>query len=315
MKEFIEKILRQQIHMEQIDAKKILPLMFTGLYHIYLVEMGSAKWLIAEPLEKIGLAQMRKHQKQIENKLHLNCALYLKQVNYYSKDILLNEGIPFILEQKQIYLPFLGILLSGGAERVLLPIRQISFLTQKLILTALYEKWQRITVTKAAELLLVTKTSVSRCFDEIEFLDIPMLTAKGKSRAISVSEETKSLWEMLEPNMRNPVITAYELKEDLKLENKGGLSALCSYTMLSDNEYPTYAVTKREIQNLSIDRKKLIPAGEQPGCVIQEVGYFINFEHRNRMDPLSVLLALSQDEKQDDRISLSVKEMLEEYVW
>ena len=85
--------------------------------------------------------------------------------------------------------------------------------------------------------------------------------------------------------------------------------------MLSDNEYPTYAVTKREIQNLSIDRKKLIPAGEQPGCVIQEVGYFINFEHRNRMDPLSVLLALSQDEKQDDRISLSVKEMLEEYVW
>jgi len=314
MKEFIEKSLRQPIHITPINIKENLPLIFTGLYHLYSVEMSGVKWVIAEPLEKTGLVQMRKHQRQIEKRLNLNCALYLKQLSSYSKDILLNEGIPFILEEKQIYLPFLGILLSCG-ERTLPPVRQISFLTQKLVLTALYEKWQQITVTKAAEILEITKTSASRCFDEIEWLEIPVLGAKGKARAITVNAERSKLWELIEPKMRNPVITTFALGEDLKLENKGGISALSAYTMLMDNEYSTYAVTKKEIQSLEINHKKLVPEGEQPKCVIQETGYFINFKKKNLMDPLSVMLSLSEDEKRDDRVMMAVREMLEEYVW
>jgi hypothetical protein len=33
-------------------------------------------------------------------------------MNYYSRDKMLEEGIPFIWENKQIYMPFLGILLQ-----------------------------------------------------------------------------------------------------------------------------------------------------------------------------------------------------------
>ena len=47
--------------------------------------------------------------------------------------------------------------------------------------------------------------------------------------------------------MRNPVIARYELQEDIKLIKKAGMSALCEYSLLSDNDYPTHAVTKREM--------------------------------------------------------------------
>lgn len=181
----------------------------------------------------------------------LYTGLYLKNLNSYSKDIMLNEGIPFVVEGKQIYLPFIGVLLAREADRKLTPISQISYLTQKLLIIDLYEKWREMTVTKIAE--------------------------------------------------------------DLKLEVKAGMSALCEYSMLEDNSFPTYAITKKELQKLQIKKKQLVPKGEEKGCVIQELGYYINFQKRNVVNPLTVLLSLSDEEKTDDRVSLSVEELDDDY--
>ena len=85
--------------------------------------------------------------------------------------------------------------------------------------------------------------------------------------------------------------------------------------MLEDNKFPTYAITKKEIQTLQIKKKQLVPKGEEKGCVIQELGYYINFQKRNLVDPLTVLLSLSDEEKADDRVRISIEEMLKEYVW
>lgn len=45
---------------------------------------------------------------------------------------------------------------------------------------ALYENWKDMSVTKIAECLGVTKMSVTRCFDELEYLEMPVLAMKGK---------------------------------------------------------------------------------------------------------------------------------------
>jgi hypothetical protein len=55
----------------------------------------------------------------------------------------------------------------------------------------LYENWADVTVTKAAECLGVTKTSVSRCFDELEVLNIPYLKIRNRGRRFSVAEDKK----------------------------------------------------------------------------------------------------------------------------
>ncbi|MGF7143020.1 hypothetical protein HNQ56_001442 [Anaerotaenia torta] len=315
MKEYLEQCLRRKIEITEFEKNKTLPLLYAGLYHLYFVKMDGIQWLMAEPKEKLGLASMRKHQRQLERLTGLNCVLYLKSLNGYSKDIMLNEGIPFVVEGKQIYLPFTGVLLVGDIDKPLLPVRQISYLTQKLLITALYKGWKEMTVTKIAESLGVTKTSVSRCFDEIEYLEIPVLIMKGKSRVISMNATPKKLWEEIQPFLRNPVITTYELAEDIKLEVKAGISALCEYSMLEDNPFPTYAITKKELQSLQLKKKQFVPKGEEKGCVIQELGYYINFRDRNIVDPLTLFLSLSDEEKTDDRVSLSVDEMLKEYVW
>ena len=278
MKEFIEKSIGMEVDIKDVDYNGRLPMIYSSLYDFKIASMHNIEWLIAIPKGKINLAQLRKNHRQIEKLLDMRCALYIKNTSTYSKNAMIADGIPFIVEDKEIYLPFLGILLNSISERDIKPVQRISFLTQKMILTAIYERWNEVTVTKAAEQLDITKMSASRCFDEIDFFDMPILGIKGKSRVINVPDDIKELWSSIEVYMRNPVLNIFYINDNLKLPVFGGMSALAEYSMISDNKYPTYVVVKKDIKELAL-KDRLV------------------------------------DIKKDERIEISIREMLEEYVW
>lgn len=316
MKDYLEKTLRQKVTIKANNSLcDKLPLAFKGRYYFFDIETNGMHWIAIKPKSDAGLVTLRKDRAKVQAAAGLNCAIFMDSTTCYIKEKLIDEGIPFVLADKQVYLPFIGYLLSNSGDRDIAPVQLISYLTQKLILTAIYEKWDKVTVSEAAVRLGVTKTSVTRCFDEIEYLSIDILDAKGKSRAITISEDRKQLWEKLQSVLRNPVIARYELREDIHLDKKAGITALCEYSLLSDNDYPTYAITKKEITNTGIKKMKRVRRGEEIGCVVLELGYFIDFDNKKIEDPLSVVLSLSDEEKQDERVRISIDEMLEEYVW
>ena len=169
----------------------------------------------------------------------LPCVLYLREMNYYSRDTMLKEGVPFVWEGHQIYLPFMGTLMDDNPRQAAVTAGQISYLTPKLLLTALYQTWQQITVTKAAEILGVSKMSITRCFDELETMNIPYLTVRSRARNLSADKDRKAMWEVLRPVMRNPVITAYALKKVPSVD-------------------------------LPMSGSNLVPESDIPGCLIHE---------------------------------------------
>lgn len=316
MREFLEKTLRQSISLEESGyLEDKLPLVFRGRYIVYKVETNGLHWVALQPRNDVGLAMLRKDRARLEKIAGLNCAIFFNSTTFYIKEKLIEEGIPFVIKDKQVYLPFIGYLLSNANERDISPVHLISYLTQKLIFVAIYEKWENVTVSEAAVKLGVTRMSVSRCFDEIEYLNIAVLGMKGKSRAITVPTDIKKLWDDMQKVLRSPVIARFELQDDIKLEKKAGISALCEYSMLSDNEYPTYAITKKEITDIGIKKMKQVRMGEEVGCVVLELGYFIDYDNKELQDPMSVALSLTEIEKQDERINIQVNEMLKEYVW
>ena len=316
MKEYIEKCLRHSITIEEnVEVWDKLPLRYKGSYRLYSVYQNKVKWLLAQPKEDLRLTALRNDRKQIEKVSGLNCAFYFTKLNHYSKDTMMNEGIPFIVVEKQVYLPFLGMLLSEKDDRRLVPVHTISFLTQKLLLCALYEKWHGMNVTKIADKLGVTKMSVTRCLDEIEYLEIDVLDTTGKTRKVTVEPDTKKVWGKIKPFLRNPVITKYQLAEDIGLDRKAGISALCELSLLSDNKYSTYGITKKELKESALKEYRKIASGEDIGCEVLELGYFIDFNGKQVQDPLSVLLSMSDIDMADERVQQCVEEMLEEYVW
>ena len=51
--------------------------------------------------------------------------------------------------------------------------------------------------------------SASRCFDEMEYSDIHVLSMKGKSRVITVPEDLEKFWNQNVGILRNPVIQRF----------------------------------------------------------------------------------------------------------
>ena len=316
VKEFLEKTLRQNVIMtENKEVYKKLPLAYRGRYDIFTVETNGVLWMAIHPKDDAGLVMLRRDRAGVEKMTGLNCAIFLDRTTFYIKEKMMEEGIPFVIEGKQVFLPFIGYLLSKENERELAPVHLISFLTQKMLLMAIYERWNEVRVSGAAKRLEVSTKSASRCFDELEYLNIDVLGIKGKSRVINIPNDRKQLWQQIERMLRNPVIRRFILRKDMKLEKKAGISALCEYSLLSDNAYLTYAVTKKELKSSGVTEEKQVSELEEIGCAVLELGYFIDFSGKGLQDPLSVVLSLTGEEQEEERIDISINEMLEEYVW
>ena len=315
MKIFLEDVLRMNIEIKE-DNKiyNKLPLLFKGKYYIYNVNSNGAVWIAIQPRDVVRLPQLRRDRALVEKKAGLNCAIFLENTTFYSREKMKEEGIPFVLKNKDVYLPFLGILLSGDKQRELKPVHQISFLTQKILLTGLYESYSKATVSQISQQLGVSKMAVSKSFDEIEYLEIDVMDKKGKSRAITMNGSHKESWDRISSFLRGPVIRKFILEEDICLDKKAGISALSEYSLLDDNVYPTYAILKSEVSDSKIKYHKEVARGGEIGCVVLELGYFIDSIKNNVQDPLSVLLSV-KDELDDERVEASVEEMLKEYVW
>ena len=181
---------------------------------------------------------------------------------------------------------------------------------------AIYERWNEVKVSDAAKRIGVSTKSASRCFDELEYLNIDVLGMKGKSRVINIPDDRKQLWQQIERVLRNPVIRRFVLREDMKIEKKAGISALCEYSLFCPIMFIlTYAVTKRELKASGVKVEKQVSELEEIGCAVLELGYFIDFLGKGFQDPLSVVLSLTGEEQEEERVDISINEMLEEYVW
>ena len=74
-------------------------------------------------------------------------------------------------------------------------------------------------------------------------------------------------------------------------------------------------MTKKELKDSGVKTARQVRMLEEIGCVVLELGYFIEVDGNGMQDPLSVMLSMTKEEKEDERINISINEMLEEYVW
>ena len=315
MKEQIEKMLHQPVDIMPFDDDCNMPLSFKARYLLYYMEINGIHCVLMEPQEGMTLTVIRKQHRKMEQLTEQYCVLYFKSMSPYPREKMMEEGIPFIWEDHQIYMPFIGMVLKQNEAREIKTCERISFLTQKMLLMALYEQWQNATVTKVALALDVSKMSVTRCFDEIEALEISYLQKKGKTRFLRMTGDKKEQWSVLQPFMRPPLIRTFRLDEEIKFALPySGMTALGEYSMIADNAYKTYAITKAQLSESGIREMHSIYANESPVCVVQELGYVIDYKGSGMIDPLSLSLLMEQ-ERDDPRVDKAVDEMLEEYVW
>ena len=108
MKEFLEKSLQQNVTItEDKEIYKELPLVYRGRYDIFKVKTNGILWMAIQPKVEVGLVMLRKDRAKLEKVAGLNCAIFLEHTTFYIKEKMMEEGIPFVIKKKQVFLPFI----------------------------------------------------------------------------------------------------------------------------------------------------------------------------------------------------------------
>ena len=311
---YMEDVLHIKTKVRDYTKQNELPLYLRNGYDFHAAIIQDIEFLLINPKEQTNLTTNRKQANQLKKLTGLDCVLCLDNVRAYTKEKMLAEGIPFIIPGKQVYLPFLGVALSNGAAREIPLVEKISFSTQRLLLTAVYNSWTQTSLKEAADSLGLTKMSISRCFDELQSVGLDLVKTIGRARCFSWSGNRRELWDSVMPFLRNPVKRQYCLGEtiDIKGAKLGGISALCHYSMLADNPYNVYAVSKDTAKFFESAKLPLIPETESPVMVIQVMQYDMDYTDTHAIDPLTAILSISEDDKADPRVEGAITEILEE---
>ncbi len=314
--DFLEAMLHIPCTAKPYDEAGRLPLYLKGGYDFKKVEMVKTAFLAAEPKEQLAFSVLKKHRTGLEELTGLKCAFVLPQPTTYTKKKLIEAGIPFIQPGREVYLPFLGVALMAERENPSAEIDRISFLTQKLLLTVLYQRIRRGTAAGLAAKLGISRMSGVRCLDEIEVLCPALIRKERRSRILEWTGTWRDYWAAIRPILRSPIIKEYRLERPQNLLLPlSGMSAISRCTMLSDNAYPTYAATRAEASKLKLAELRQVPRSEMPAAVVQVVGYEIIADDNNAaIDPLSAVLSLDGETLEDPRVESAIQQIEKEYI-
>ena len=297
MREYVEKTLHTRVDCEPVDASG-LPLYLRGLYSLERWTAFGVPFAVASPVESPTVKTMAKHRDALEAALGTPVAFALEDATGYRVGRMLEAGLPFIEQGEQLYLPFLGIALSGGRGRAR-DRRQADV---------------GASVTQAAGLLGAAKMTASRAFDELAAADPSIVGIEGRRRVLRPGRDKMAMWRRLEPRMSSPVARERRLGRvpdmDLPL---GGISALCGLSMLQDDPWPTLAATKAQERALELAadaRDAGLDEPEDPACVVQVLRYEPVPAPGCAVDPLSAILSLPADERDDPRVAGEIENVL-----
>lgn len=306
--EYLDKVLGIEVTYENAEFKH-LPNFIITRYRLQMTFLNGRKVIFLYPkteLEPIGV--LKKHIARIQKNENSPVVLVTKEISFRQKEYLIREKIPFIVEGKQIYLPFMALYLQErcSAEKQLR--EAILPSAQMLLLHFIYGGAQELSTSQAAKDLELTPTSISRASKQLEKMGLLQIKKMGVQRILWSEDSPKTLFEKAEGKLVNPIKrTVYIPKELVGADLlESGYSALAECSMLNAPNVKCYATDK-------ISQWKDVMTNNLQDSQLQVAVEMWRYDPRKLsadhvVDDLSLALALR--ENTDERVEEAVEEML-----
>ena len=308
--EYLNKVLGVKVIYEDANFKH-LPNFIATRYRLQMVSMNDQRMIFLYPkteLEQIEV--LKKHIARIQNNENLPVVLVLKELSFRRKEYLIREKIPFIVDGKQIYLPFMAVYLQERCSAEKKPREEILPSAQMLLLHFIYGGAQELSTSQAAKNLELTPTSISRASKQLEEMGLLHIRKAGVQRIMQSEDPPKALFQKAEEKLLNPIKrTVYIPKEFVGTDLlESGYSALAEYSMLNAPNVRCYAAERisqwKDVMTNSLHDSQVQVAVEMWRYDPRKLST------RNIVDELSLALALREDA--DERVEEAVEEMLNE---
>lgn len=308
--EYLDKVLGVKVNYEDVEFKH-LPNLIATRYCLQMVSMDEQKMIFLYPkteLEQIEV--LKKHIARIQKSENLPVVLVLKELSFRKKEYLIREKIPFIVDGKQIYLPFMAMYLQERCSAERIPREEILPSAQMLLLHFIYGGAQDLSTSQAAKDLELTPTSISRASRQLEEMGLLHIRKVGVQRIMQSEDTSKTLFQKAGDKLLNPVKrTVYIPQKYVGADlPESGYSALAEYSMLNAPNVRCYAA-ERISQWKDVMTNSLQNSQEQVAVEMWRYNPR-KLSTRDTVDELSLALALREDE--DERVEEAIEEMLNE---
>lgn len=310
--EYLNRVLGIRTYYQH-DTIESLPNYIYARYELKVVTLDGKKAIFVFPREELeSVDVVKKHLERISKSGQSPAVLILDNLNYRQKEYMLRDHIPFIVDGKQIYLPFMAVYLQERADCERLEVIDILPSAQVLFLYYIYHGCGELMTCVACEELGFTATSISRASRQLEELGLVQSEKRGVQKVIYTDKQPKELFCLAKNTLMNPVKrTIYVPKAVIKEEMLfSSYSALSEFTELNPPLVEGYAVESVVTleKNASI---RLQNSKEQ--CAVELWRYDPKkLSSDGCVDRLSLALALRDDK--DERVEDAVEEMLNQ-VW
>ena len=306
--EYLDKVLGIRVIYEDVEFKH-LPNFIVTRYRLQMVSMNEQQVIFLYPkteLEQIEV--LKKHIARIQNNENLPVVLVLKELSFRQKEYLLREKIPFVVEGRQIYLPFMAVYLQERCSAEKEPREEILPSAQMLLLHFIYGGAQELSTSQAAKDLELTPTSISRASKQLEAMGLLHIKKVGVQRILQSKDSPKMLFQKAGERLLNPIKrTVYIPKEFVGTDLlESGYSALAEYSMLNVPNVRCYAA-ERISQWKDVMTNSLQDSQVQVAVEMWRYNPW-KLSTRNVVDELSLALALREDA--DERVEEAAEEML-----
>ena len=245
--EFVKNVLGVPIRTKIWPHNDALPYFITDRYQIHEVLIGNVKALFLSPkgtLEPVNT--LKKHMMRIQKEESLPIVFIVPEINAYRRKSLIQNNIPFIVPDSQIYLPFMGVLLQEHYAPSKVPVEKFAPCTQVLLFYYLYEKKKCLYMSEAVSALDYSAMAISKAAKQLSDTGLFTERKEGVLRVLEPQYDRKELFVAALSYLINPVKKRFYAEQKEQRENwyKAGITALAENSMLNPSAVPCYAIAR-----------------------------------------------------------------------
>lgn len=319
IKKYLEQNIDSDIYFGSWDAKKDLSLQMAGAYDFYIVKMLGLQFLLIKPKDRVTVKKIKTQIEYIKERSGFEVAIYLEKGTPYQIKKLLENRVPFIFGDQQLYLPFIAlqIKMKNEIENNVKIHSKFTASTQLLYIYMLYQDVATFSAKELSDELGLSVMTVLRGMNELEQIGAVRHKVVGKTgrKKIFTRVDKKEYYRLGKGYLQNPVKETADVKyiPDSVTALKCGLHAIAEKTMLGEPARETYAVNKEawaEFEELITTEFR---AQEEGLPRVQFMKYDVRLlTEDDCVDPVTLIKSLDEN---DDRIEIAIKEMMRNVDW
>lgn len=315
---YLQTNIDDKAEIQKWNAKEYLNFQLAGNYEYYLVYALAESFLLIKPMEEFTISKTKIHIKRISEKTGYEVAILLQAPTTYRTKKMIEERIPFVTVDRQMFLPFLALHIKQSRAKGLDVAEREKFTpaTQMLYIFILYSDKRKFDTDELAKTLNISSMTILRGMQELSRIGIIEEEIAGKTgrKKVYTPIDKRKYYQVGKQYLINPVkksIYVKNLPNNVKVY-RAGMTALAEQTMLGELTNEVFATVEKQtlFSKYMITKMQALSEGLPEVQIMQyDIGKLTKNQY---LDPVSLIMSIN---KKDDRTEIAIDELMKGFAW